>query len=301
MPFFSIVLPTYNRAHMLSKAVESVISQTFTDWELILVDDGSSDNTKELVDSFADSRIRYLYQTNQERSVARNNGINHAEGEYICFLDSDDYFLEDKLNKIYGQISVSSEKVVWYDGLITEKNGHCHQMPFPTSKNNVNILEFVVTNNLFSQQICGHNLVFKKFKFNPSLRIGEDMELWFRIANEYSFKPILNSFQTVIVEHEGRSINLKKSNVALEQLKTLNYIFSGPSGIMIKRKVKKYILSNCHFNVGKHYMHNNKKLNAISWIIKSIFYDIHNDQLKHRIYCIILLMSFKIPKEYLTL
>jgi glycosyltransferase involved in cell wall biosynthesis len=90
-PFFSIILPTYNRASFISKAIESVIDQLYNKWELIILDDGSTDNTKEIVLSFNDDRIRYIYQENKERSAARNNGIRNAKGEYICFLDSDDY------------------------------------------------------------------------------------------------------------------------------------------------------------------------------------------------------------------
>ena len=76
-PFFSIIIPTYNRAHLISMAIDSVIAQTFENWELIIVDDGSTDNTKELVDNYCsiDKRIRYIYQENAERSAARNNGI----------------------------------------------------------------------------------------------------------------------------------------------------------------------------------------------------------------------------------
>lgn len=89
MLHFSVIIPTYNRASMLPKAIESVLAQTYPNWELIIVDDGSTDNTKELVANFIekDGRIKYIYQENAERSAARNNGIKNAKGEYICFLE----------------------------------------------------------------------------------------------------------------------------------------------------------------------------------------------------------------------
>ena len=92
-PFFSVVIPTYNRAHLIKETIESVQKQTFSDWELIIVDDGSTDDTKSVVKSVDDKRIQYVFQENAERSVARNNGFRHAKGQYICFLDSDDYYL----------------------------------------------------------------------------------------------------------------------------------------------------------------------------------------------------------------
>ena len=97
--FFSIIIPTYNRSGFLSKAIESIIVQRCEDWELIIVDDGSTDDTKKTVQEFLekDSRIRYIFQENQERSAARNNGIKHANGDWICFLDSDDVYLTNHL------------------------------------------------------------------------------------------------------------------------------------------------------------------------------------------------------------
>ena len=85
---FSIILPTFNRAHMIHEAIKSVFNQTYKNWELIIVDDGSTDKTKEVIDKYIekDKRVRYLYQKNKERSAARNNGIKNAKGDCICFL-----------------------------------------------------------------------------------------------------------------------------------------------------------------------------------------------------------------------
>ena len=95
--FFSIILPTYNRSKTIDKTIESVINQTYKHWELIIIDDGSTDNTKEIITNYKtnDKRIKYLYQQNKERSAARNNGIVNANGDYICFIDSDDYFMKN--------------------------------------------------------------------------------------------------------------------------------------------------------------------------------------------------------------
>ena len=96
---FSIILPTYNRAHRINRAIESILEQRYSDWELIIVDDASTDNTEEVIQPYlSDLRIRYLKnETNQERCVSRNIGIYTAKGDYICFLDSDDYHLPHHL------------------------------------------------------------------------------------------------------------------------------------------------------------------------------------------------------------
>ncbi len=100
MPSVSIILPTYNRARFLPKAFESISSQSFTDWELIVVDDGSTDNTRSLVDALGDSipgRVRYIHQANQGAYGARNTGLDQARGKFIAFFDSDDVWLPHHL------------------------------------------------------------------------------------------------------------------------------------------------------------------------------------------------------------
>ncbi len=98
---FSIIIPTFNRAHLLSRAIESVLAQDFSDWEMIVMDDGSSDNTGEVVRLFADVdlRISYHYSENQGAAAARNLGASFISGKYITFLDSDDEYLPSHLQR----------------------------------------------------------------------------------------------------------------------------------------------------------------------------------------------------------
>jgi glycosyltransferase involved in cell wall biosynthesis len=90
VPLFSIILPTYNRAQLLPRAIQSVLDQTLADFELVVVDDGSTDNTHELVASYDDARIRYIYQDQSGQARACNLGVKHARAPYITFIDSDD-------------------------------------------------------------------------------------------------------------------------------------------------------------------------------------------------------------------
>lgn len=95
-PRVSVVIPTYNCERYLAQAVESVLSQNDCDYELLVIDDGSTDNTRSVLEPYSD-RLGYIYQENQGVAAARNHGIKLAKGEFIAFLDSDDYFLSDKL------------------------------------------------------------------------------------------------------------------------------------------------------------------------------------------------------------
>jgi glycosyltransferase involved in cell wall biosynthesis len=98
-PKISVVIPSYNRAHYIEKTIDSVLEQKRDDIEIILVDDGSTDNTRELVQNKYGDQVRYVYQENQGIPGARNTGIKNAQGDYIAFLDSDDYWHPNKLEQ----------------------------------------------------------------------------------------------------------------------------------------------------------------------------------------------------------
>lgn len=98
IPQFSIIIPTYNRAHTIHRAIHSVLCQTYTDFEVIIADDGSTDNTQKIIEQFVDSRVHYVKQQNRGVSSARNLGFGIASGRYITFLDSDDEVMPDWLS-----------------------------------------------------------------------------------------------------------------------------------------------------------------------------------------------------------
>lgn len=99
-PKISVVIPTYNRENLIINSIESVLNQTFSDFEIIIIDDDSTDNTREKINNINDKRIRYIkHEQNMGPSAARNTGIKNASGDYIAFLDSDDTWLIDKLEK----------------------------------------------------------------------------------------------------------------------------------------------------------------------------------------------------------
>jgi len=102
MAFFSIVTPLYNKQELIASTIESALAQTFTNFELIIIDDGSTDGSAEVVKSFTDIRLIYRKTENRKVSAARNTGIEMAKGEVIAFLDADDHWEPDHLEKLYG-------------------------------------------------------------------------------------------------------------------------------------------------------------------------------------------------------
>jgi glycosyltransferase involved in cell wall biosynthesis len=109
-PVFSVIIPTYNRANILPRAIHSVLKQTYGDFELIIVDDGSQDNTEHVVNLFNDDRIKYIKQpVNKGQNASLNNGLSLAKGKYIAFLDSDDEWLPDMLEKHHNKYHNDAE------------------------------------------------------------------------------------------------------------------------------------------------------------------------------------------------
>jgi hypothetical protein len=105
----SIILPTYNRAHLVADAIESVLNQSFTDFELLVIDDGSTDNTEQVVGSISDHRLKYIKQRNRGASAARNTGIQASISNFVAFLDSDDLWLPDKLSLQMAKVDANPE------------------------------------------------------------------------------------------------------------------------------------------------------------------------------------------------
>ena len=112
-PFFSVIIPTFNRAVKLRACLKSVLSQTFTDFEIVIIDDGSTDNTKNIIlTEYEDARIRYFWQKGSGSPAhPRNQGIRKARGAWVAFLDSDDVWYPEKLDNVYNQIQDQSEQM----------------------------------------------------------------------------------------------------------------------------------------------------------------------------------------------
>jgi len=278
MPFFSIIIPTYNRAHILPKAIESIIAQSFSNWECIIVDDGSTDTTKSYIESIPDKRFIYVYQKNSERSAARNNGINIAEGTYICFLDSDDYFLPHHLDILYKETIAQN---------IPEKMFYISQMTF---KNNYNTFEKILKSIIHSQHVCIHSSILKNNQFNTNLSLAEDTELWMRIALNYPLHQI-HANTVCIVDHDERTISFSQNNSYKKNLRVFKSIFRNKKWKnKISSYVKRTIKSDCYFGIAKYHIFHNQKIYACIYIIASIV-QYPKRQFKHKVYTLISCIS----------
>jgi len=218
-PFFSIIIPTYNRAGFLTETVNSVVNQTYTDWECIIVDDGSADNTKDIVENMPDKRIKYFRKENEERSVARNFGIDHAKGEFICFLDSDDYYKENHLEVLFDKINqADNKKALFYTGMERNAEGKTEPLPMHNPQKFKHPTEFILKHFLFINSVCVHRDILNKYRFPEKFYIWEDTHLWLRVVANYPFYQI-EQITTGWNIHSGGSVSENFNNVKIKNLR----------------------------------------------------------------------------------
>ena len=207
IPKVSVVIPTYNRANYILETIKSVRQQSFKDYEVIIVDDGSTDNTREkLADLVKENLVRYIYQENSGESAARNRGISDSKGEYIAFLDSDDLFLPQKLEK--QTAFMDSNPGI---GLV-----HCWYSKFSEEnqdlgrRNTSRYSGWVYPEMLLTWQVLlspscvmvRSNVLEEVGPFDVDQYWGADLDMWRRIAKKYPFG-LIPEVLTMVRVHAG--------------------------------------------------------------------------------------------------
>ncbi len=185
MPLVSVIIPCFNTAAFLSKAVQSVLAQTMPDMELIVVDDGSTDSTAAVVHSFSDQRITYIYQENQGLASARNTGLRAARGEYIAFLDADDWFLPPKLERQSAYLAQAPEIGLVASGYFfaNEAGDRLYQVEPWLARPTLELSTW-----LMGCPVTVHSVLVRRAwlarvdGFDAALHRLEDWDLWLRLA-----------------------------------------------------------------------------------------------------------------------
>jgi glycosyltransferase involved in cell wall biosynthesis len=285
MTLFTIIIPTYNRAYLLKRSIDSVIEQTYSHWELIIVDDESEDDTENLVRSFNDERIRYIYKKNKERSAARNTGINYSKGDYVCFLDSDDYYLNNHLEEFNKCIDINkSPTAIFYCNTLEDSDGKLTEIKSEDIKTRNNI-EFVLQNIIGCPRTCIHKSILKKYSFNETLNVGEDLDLWVRALKEFPL--IRNDKYTVVFTiHDNRTVHISNTESIKAHLKLIKKIISEDSNHYISTEVRKQALSYAYLSLARHYEYKKQGFKCIITLIKSIIIE-PKQKFKEKIYMII--------------
>lgn len=200
-PIFSILTPTYNCASFIRRSYHALISQTIEDWEWVIIDDGSSDNTKEIINSIEDNRIKFLtYEVNKGRGFARSYGLSECSGEIVVVWDVDDIYLPERLQNIYNEIIVEKYDFMVSKAIVVDNSF------------NIKGIRGFSDSRLFKgfvhPTLAFRRIIAEKIDYDKRMRAGEDLLLMILLSNNYSGKYL---DKNLMLYFEDREVNLNKT------------------------------------------------------------------------------------------
>ncbi len=225
----SVIIPTFNRAHVLGRAIQSVLAQRYPHWELLVVDDGSTDATRLQVEGLSDPRIRYISIEHSGVSAARNAGISRARYPWVTFLDSDDYWLPKKLERELAELQKRPDYRVVYTNEIwirrgvraNQKNRHRKFSGWVFAR----CLPLCIISP--SSVLLHRDVLVQCGMFDETLPVCEDYDLWLRVAARF---PVLFIDEPLIVKTGGHDDQLSKSLWGMDRyrLQALVRLYQSP-------------------------------------------------------------------------
>lgn len=219
--FLSIVIPTYNRAHLIEHTLQSVLNQTCSDFEVIIIDDGSKDATREVVEPYLSERVRYHRIENSERGAARNRGTELARGEYLNWFDSDDEMLPHHVQHLKDHCEANKHPEV-LNVLYQMKdalNGKITPVQSTYKPNQKQHTHFLIEGNYLACNpvIVRRDIALENpFIENRALSASEDYELWLRLLAKYPFHQS-EEITSYLIQHDERSVNTMTDPSKLEK------------------------------------------------------------------------------------
>lgn len=269
---FSIIIPTYNRASFIRIAVDNFLKQTYSNFEIIIIDDGSTDNTKEVVSAIGDDRIRYYWKENGERGSARKMGAALALGEYINYFDCDDIAYPNHLEEAAKAIVVLNKPMIFYLGS-EMRNGDGKIIYQRTSNPELGNKLLLKINYLNPNPVFVHRDTLSVVTYNPdrSLSGTEDWLYHLQLAVRYTIMPCDKIITTCMIEHEDRSMNTNTGENVLLRAEKLEEYLRKDHVFMAKYSNKlcgilgeMYALAALHFSLER------KKAHALKYSLLAI-------------------------------
>lgn len=271
MPKVSVVIATYNHAHFLAEAIQSVLDQTYQDFELLVVDDGSTDDTRQVMAGFADSRLHYFYQENRGYSAARNRAIRASSGVYIALLDADDLWLAHKLEVQAAYLDRHPEVGLVHGSYYRmDKEGCilsvCRQRP-PLSESVFKHLlrrNFIGTPTVVVRKRCLDQLGL----FDESLRTTADWDLWLRLSRRHQ----ISYLDQILAKYRLHDQNIHKDmeRKTRNRFRILDKVFSDPELPESARELEQLAYGHAHLVIGRAYFARRQMRQARHYLIEAV-------------------------------
>ncbi|MFB2922227.1 glycosyltransferase [Aerosakkonema funiforme] len=245
MPLVSVIIPVFNGEKTIKNTIESVINQTFRDWELIVINDGSQDATLDIVTTIKDTRLKVFSYPNAGAPASRNRGFSHSEGEFIAFLDADDRWTPDKLQAQLKALQENSEAAVAYSwsDFVDESGEFLRQGSYSTVSGNV-YEKLLLTDFLDngSNPLIRRQAFMEVEGFDESLPAGQDWDLYLRLAARYNF--VVVPLPQILYRVSANSISSNVMRLESGCLKAIERAFSeAPESL---HHLKPYSLANLY-------------------------------------------------------
>ncbi|HOQ05879.1 MAG TPA: glycosyltransferase family A protein [Anaerohalosphaeraceae bacterium] len=276
MPRVSVIIPTYNRKVLVQEAVESVCRQTFRDFEILVIDDGSTDGTAQEIVAIKDNRIRYFRKENGGVSSARNLGLREAKGAYIAFLDSDDLYVPDYLETMVSSLEKAPEYGVAYASVTMEHPDGSRQ----ERMNDKYAYSGWIVRSLFSRFFvyCQAGLIRRElldgFFFDETLELAEDQDFFLRLSTRTPFLFVPQTFVIRRTQTESLSRQGGKGRVHLDNLKVPErFYFEYGGSDWIPRRQAMRILSRKYRKTGFKLLQESRKTEGLQCLKKAIQYN----------------------------
>lgn len=243
MPLVSVIIPAFNSENTVKETIESVLNQTFTDLEIIFINDGSQDSTLEIVNNINDNRLKVFTYSNEGANASRNRGLSYASGEFVSFLDADDLWTPDKLESQFKALQENPEAAVAYSwtNSIDETGNFLRRGSYITANGDVYakllLLDFIESG---SNPLIRRAALANVGGFDESLLAAQDWDMWLRLAAKYHFVAVSSVQILYRVCHNSMSANILRQEAA--SLQVIEKSFSNaPQSLQY---LKKYSLGN---------------------------------------------------------
>lgn len=222
-PFFSVVIPLYNRADIVGDTIRSVQAQDWQDFEIVVIDDGSRDDPAPVIEAIGDPRVRYIRQDNAGGGAARNHGIKAARGRYIAFLDSDDLFLPGKLSIMAQALKDDDGRTVLYSRMKVDRGVDRYWIrPDRGIRDGEDVGEYLFCANQFMQTstMVVPSEMARKVLFDPALKKGQDLDFCVRLQGAGARFKMIDEPLTVWLDatEDGRTSYVRGYETSLDWL-----------------------------------------------------------------------------------
>lgn len=273
-PFFSIVIPTYNRASFLKENIPLLLKLDYPSFEIIVVDDGSTDNTEEVFQKIKSDNLTYFHKENGERAAARNYGALRAKGDYITFLDSDDILFRDSLSKAANVIEQYGQPDFLHLGYEIGTISKANKTINGIKDNDISI--FITGNPLSCMGVFLKKEIFQHHRFNEdrNLSASEDWEFWIRLAAHYGLR---TNDQIIgrLIEHDDRSVvSANEEKLVLRKNLAMKYAFEDSAVQKVYGQHKQSIASYWDTYIALHLAIDKLKSRAFHHLIQGAKNDI---------------------------